>query len=100
MGGNKTVYRGDAWIDTYIFPGGMLPSGKQIGEATEEELVIEDWHNFGLDYTKTLHAWLKNFRANWHLLQGRYDERFRRLARILLQQKNTKLLQGGIVCDR
>jgi cyclopropane-fatty-acyl-phospholipid synthase len=78
MGGNKTVYRGDAWIDTYIFPGGMLPSVKQIGEATEEELVIEDWHNFGLDYTKTLHAWLKNFRANWHLLQGRYDERFRR----------------------
>lgn len=77
-GGNKTVHSGDTWIATYIFPGGMLPSVKQIGEATEEEFVIEDWHNFGLAYTRTLHAWLKNFRANWPLLQARYDERFRR----------------------
>lgn len=79
MGGNRTVYNGDSWIDKYIFPGGMLPSVKQMGEATEGLLIMEDWHNFGMDYIRTLHAWLKNFRDNWQSLQGRYDERFRRM---------------------
>ena len=79
MGGNKTVYSGDPWINKYIFPAGMLPSVKQVGEAIEGKLVMEDWHSFGADYVKTLHAWNNNFRANWHILQERYDERFWRM---------------------
>lgn len=77
MGGNKTVHSGDPWITKYIFPGGMLPSIKQIGEATEDLLVMEDWQNFGADYIKTLHAWHRNFSDSWPCLQTRYDERFR-----------------------
>jgi cyclopropane fatty-acyl-phospholipid synthase-like methyltransferase len=40
---------------------------------------MEDWHNFGPDYDRTLMAWHRNFIAAWPELAGRYDERFRRM---------------------
>lgn len=51
----------DPWIDKYIFPNGHLPSIAQIGISTEGLFVMEDWHNFGPDYDKTLLAWYDNF---------------------------------------
>lgn len=79
MGVNQTAYSGDPWINRYIFPGGTLPSVKQLGEATDGLLMMEDWHNFGADYVRTLRAWYDNFRNSWHSLQARYDKRFRRM---------------------
>jgi cyclopropane-fatty-acyl-phospholipid synthase len=38
-----------------------LPSIKQIGQAIENLFVMEDWHNFGYDYSLTLDSWYKNF---------------------------------------
>ncbi len=49
--------RSDAWSDKYIFPNGQVPSTVDIAEATKNLFVIEDWHNFGLDYAKTLFFW-------------------------------------------
>ena len=63
IGSNTTSVNGDAWIDKYIFPGGLLPSIRQIGEATEDLLVMEDWHNFGVHYERTLLAWYRNYVA-------------------------------------
>jgi cyclopropane-fatty-acyl-phospholipid synthase len=57
----------------------MIPSIKQIGKSIEGLFVMEDWHNFGPDYDKTLMAWYKNFNANWDKLKDNYDERFRRM---------------------
>ncbi len=51
----------DRWLTRYIFPGGALPSISQIAKAAEKKLVIEDLHNFGPDYDKTLMAWHSNF---------------------------------------
>ncbi len=79
MGLNRTVHSGDPWINKYIFPGGTLPSVKQLGEAIDGLLVMEDWHNFGADYIRTLRAWCSNFRNSWPSLQDRYDEQFRRM---------------------
>ena len=56
IGGNTTNTHGDAWINKYIFPNGMLPSIAQIGKSIEGLFVMEDWHNFGADYDKTLMA--------------------------------------------
>jgi cyclopropane-fatty-acyl-phospholipid synthase len=42
-------------------------------------LVMEDWHNFGPDYDKTLMAWYANFERAWPELKANYDERFRRM---------------------
>jgi cyclopropane-fatty-acyl-phospholipid synthase len=79
IGGNKSVHDTDPWIAKYIFPNGMLPSISQIGDAIEGLFVMEDWHNFGTDYDKTLLAWRDNFEQNWQQLSGRFDERFRRM---------------------
>lgn len=67
------------WLDTYIFPNGQIPSIQQIGSSIEGLFVMEDWHNFGTNYDKTLMAWHKNFNDHWENLNERYDDRFRRM---------------------
>ena len=73
-GSNVSITHNDPWFDKYIFPNGLLPSVKQIGEAIEGLFVMEDWHNFGFDYSLTLKAWYENFDANW---TGPRDEFYR-----------------------
>ena len=79
IGSNTSVGAVDPWIDKYIFPNGVLPSVAQIGEAVEDLFIVEDWHNFGPDYDKTLMAWHQKFESNWDSLKDKYDERFRRM---------------------
>ena len=79
IGGNTPADRTDPWIDKYIFPNGMIPSAQQISTSFEGFFVLEDWHNFGLDYDKTLMAWHDNFESAWPELKANYDERFRRM---------------------
>ena len=69
----------DPWIEKYIFPGGVIPSIAQIGKAIEELFLVEDLHNFGADYDKTLMAWFRNFDAAWPKLKEKYDDRFYRM---------------------
>ncbi|MDO8566175.1 MAG: cyclopropane fatty acyl phospholipid synthase [Candidatus Moranbacteria bacterium] len=79
IGGNETTVIGDPWFDKYIFPNGMFPSISQIGKAIEGLFVMEDWHNFGADYDKTLMVWFANFDTAWPRLKDKYDERFYRM---------------------
>jgi cyclopropane-fatty-acyl-phospholipid synthase len=80
IGSNKTTKgAGDPWIDRYIFPDGKLPSIAQLTQASEKLFVMEDWHNFGAYYDKTLIAWRENFIKSWPELKNRYDERFYRM---------------------
>ncbi len=79
IGGNRSTTVGDPWIGKYIFPGGVLPSIAQIGKASENLFVMEDWHNFGPDYDKTLMAWHANFIQNWPSLSHDYSETFYRM---------------------
>ena len=69
----------DPWLDKYIFPNGVLPSVKQIAGACEKIFIIEDLHNFGADYDKTLMAWHKNFIDNWSKFEKKYGDRFFRM---------------------
>ncbi len=79
VGANYSDRIGNAWVEKYIFPNSMLPSIAQIGKATENLLVMEDWQNFGSDYAKTLLAWFRNFDASWPRLKDHYDQRFYRM---------------------
>jgi cyclopropane-fatty-acyl-phospholipid synthase len=45
---------------------------------------MEDWHNFGADYDRTLMAWHANFEAAWPDLRAAYGERFYRMWRYYL----------------
>jgi len=75
----KTSSTVDAWIDKYIFPNGKLPSAAEIADVLNERFLIEDWHNFGQDYDRTLMAWWARFDAAWPALAPRYGERFYRM---------------------
>ncbi|GGW85791.1 cyclopropane fatty acyl phospholipid synthase [Alteromonas halophila] len=75
----------DPWIHKYIFPNGAIPSLTQISQACEPYFVIEDVHNFGPDYDRTLMSWLDEFNAAWPTLKSQYDERFYRMWTYYLQ---------------
>ncbi|WP_299496860.1 cyclopropane fatty acyl phospholipid synthase [uncultured Shewanella sp.] len=74
----------DPWINKYIFVNGVLPSVSQLSKAAEGLFVIEDIHNFGPDYAKTLMAWHDNFIESYPTLSATYDKRFYRMWRYYL----------------
>ncbi|MCC5861643.1 MAG: cyclopropane fatty acyl phospholipid synthase [Gammaproteobacteria bacterium] len=86
IGGLISKRATDRWIAKYIFPGGVIPSARQLAAAAEGLFVLEDWHNFGPDYDRTLMAWEANFLAAWPELSrdGSFDERFYRMWRYYL----------------
>lgn len=76
IGGLTSVTTTEPWIDKYIFPNSMLPSVAQLAAACEGQFVIEDFHNFGADYDKTLMAWYANFVKHWPKFAEQYGDRF------------------------
>lgn len=79
IGGNRSVRATNPWIAKYIFPNSMIPSITQLGKSIEGLFVMEDWHNFGSDYDKTLMEWYKNFENNWNKIKFNYDDKFYRM---------------------
>ncbi len=86
IGSNASTAYANAWTTQYIFPNGMLPSIAQLGKAMEHLFIMEDWHNIGPHYDRTLMAWHRNFEAAWPELRKKpaYDERFYRMWRYYL----------------
>jgi len=84
IGSNNCVTSGNAWFHKYIFPNNMLPSIAQLGRAMNHLFVVEDWHNFGPDYDRTLMAWYRNFDDAWPDLKHDYDDRFYRMWKFYL----------------
>ncbi len=77
--GSTRTSTADPWTDRYIFHGGILPTIAQVAHGAHDLFVLEDLHNFGVDYDKTLMAWHHNFINAWPKLKEKYDERFYRM---------------------
>jgi cyclopropane-fatty-acyl-phospholipid synthase len=74
------------FIQTYIFPGGMLLTPQRIAEQCRRAgLKVAELYSFGMDYARTLETWLGRFDAAAAEV-GRlgFDERFRRMWRYYL----------------
>ncbi|HEV6964964.1 cyclopropane fatty acyl phospholipid synthase [Roseateles sp.] len=84
IGVDRSAPHTDPWIERYIFPNGKLPSPRELAGALEGRFIVEDWHNFGTDYDRTLMAWAERFEAAWPRLAPQYDEGFRRMFRYYL----------------
>ncbi len=69
----------DGFTEKYIFPRGVLPTIAQIAKSVEGLFSIEDMHNIGAHYDRTLMVWFDNFKSNWDQLRHIYDERFHRM---------------------
>lgn len=76
------------FIDTYIFPGGYLPTTnlilQSIHSGSHGRLEIRTVQSIGPHYAKTLRSWREKFQANWEseikpmlLLKNMGDERKR-----------------------
>jgi cyclopropane-fatty-acyl-phospholipid synthase len=75
---------GTPFVERYIFPNAVSPSLAQLGTATEGLLVLEDLHNIGPDYERTLLAWWQNFDRAYPELRHKYDDRFYRMWKFYL----------------
>ena len=84
IGEVRSTKNTDAWTHKYIFPNGMLPSIAQLGKAIEGIFVMEDWHNIGADYDKTLMVWFDNFNNSWDKIKDKYSVRFYRMWKYFL----------------
>ena len=78
IGSDVRIARTDPWIDRYIFPNGKIPCATELSAALEGLFLIEDWHNFGCDYDRTLMEWYRRLESNWPTLSQHYSERFYR----------------------
>ncbi len=87
------------FIQTYIFPGGMLLSeGRFRALAKERGLAWADQRNMGADYARTLKLWRRRFDAAVEAgrLPAGFDARFVRLWRYYLQYCEGGFRGGGI----
>jgi cyclopropane-fatty-acyl-phospholipid synthase len=86
------------FIQTHVFPGGMLPSPGALAEQYRRAgLRPTALRCFGADYARTLRLWRQRFEAAWSELRGQgLDERFRRLWRYYLAYCETGFRTGSI----
>ncbi len=65
------------FIQKYIFPGGLVPSGSDLISAVEKTgLVLADMESLIHHYDKTLKAWLDRFLKNREKAKRMYSEHF------------------------
>ena len=83
-GSSNSTVKADPWVNRYIFPGGHIPSPKQITGAAENVLVLEDWHSFTQDYDRTFICWHKNLSSAWENLDESFEEPLKRMWRYYL----------------
>lgn len=87
----------DPWIDKYIFPGGVLPSLREIiHKGVDKKFHIVDVENLRRHYVKTLLAWHENFTKEEDRVREMFDERFVRMWRLYLLVCAANFHVGGI----
>lgn len=71
---------GDAWIKKYIFPGGVVPSLRElISCCAEDDFHVLDVENLRLHYNRTLRCWRENYREHLDEVRKMFDETFVRM---------------------
>jgi len=70
---------GDPFLDKYIFPGVVIPAMSKVTAAFEDDFILEDWQNFGFDYSLTLNAWNENANLFFKENPDKYTPEFQRM---------------------
>ena len=94
-----SVFEGktNAWIDKYIFPGGYLPSLREVIRILSEfdyHLLLAESLRF--HYAKTLDIWNENFMQNLDKIRLLYDERFIRMWSLYLKSCASAFRVGSV----
>lgn len=73
------------WIKKYIFPGGYIPSIRELVYSMgENDLHLIDLESLRLHYKKTLECWADNFENQQDKIKEMEDETFIRMWRLYL----------------
>ncbi len=73
-------HSGDPWIKKYIFPGGVIPSLRELLScAAEDGFHTLDVENLRQHYNRTLLCWQKNYREQIDKVRKMFDEKFVRM---------------------
>lgn len=78
-------HQGDAWVRKYIFPGGTVPSLREMiniaGDMRFYTLDVESWRRH---YNRTLLCWNHNFQEHRAEVVKMFDEKFARMWELYL----------------
>lgn len=75
-----TEHAGDPWIRKYIFPGGMVPSLREILSCmAKDQYHTLDVENLRPHYNRTLLCWERNYQAQLDKIKKMFDEKFVRM---------------------
>ena len=78
-------YPGDAWIKKYIFPGGVIPSLREIISISADfKYYVQDVESLRRHYVRTLLCWQNGFEKHLPEIEQMFDERFIRMWRMYL----------------
>jgi len=78
QGFHKSRSKVDTFLDRYIFPGGYLPSVRELIDCldtgSEGKLELYSVQSIGPHYSKALRLWRDNFIANWEDIKAQYTK--------------------------
>lgn len=88
---------GDAWVKKYIFPGGMIPSLREmIHIAGDLKFYTLDIESLRRHYSKTLLCWNKNFQEHRKEVVAMFDEEFAKMWELYLCSCAATFMNGII----
>lgn len=88
---------GDPWILKYIFPGGYIPSLREVIHLLPEyDFHTMDVENLRMHYAMTLDRWAERFDQHEAKVREMYDEKFVRMWRLYLRSSAAFFRIGGL----
>lgn len=88
---------GDAWVKKYIFPGGMIPSLREIiNIAGDMSFYTLDVESLRRHYNKTLLCWNENFQAHRKEVVEMFNEEFAKMWELYLCSCAATFMNGII----
>ena len=87
----------NTWSDKYIFPGGYIPSLREvIALLPEYDFHLLHAESLRLHYAKTLDHWHQNFSNHLTEVEAKFDNRFIRMWRLYLLSSAANFLSSGL----
>ncbi|WP_312652560.1 cyclopropane-fatty-acyl-phospholipid synthase family protein [Aminipila sp.] len=87
----------NSWINKYIFPGGYIPTIKElITYMADEEFYLLDVESLRRHYGRTLEHWSRNFEIALPEVMKKYDDKFIRMWRLYLNGCAASFNSGNI----
>lgn len=87
----------NTWINKYIFPGGYIPTVKElISHMSDEDFHLIDAESLRRHYGRTLEHWAKNFENALPEIMKSKDETFIRMWRLYLNACAASFNSGNI----